>query len=178
MKSTSESLSHPETSNGRAAECNCVVVRRGGEQPEADLRGKTKTMNSEEEPSAPVPAGDKQTQEDLWQRHKAERRVWSNPMLVALERGLKGNKWFSLIDKVRSTRTLELAWEKVRVNAGPCGGDGITIDRFAKACANCANPSNPRRGGTMARGSHRGGHQPDAERLVWILQACPPQRVG
>ena len=41
MKSTSESLSHPETSNGRAAEGNCVVVRRGGEQPEADLRSQT-----------------------------------------------------------------------------------------------------------------------------------------
>jgi hypothetical protein len=37
MKSTSESLSHPETSNGRDAGGNCVVVRRGGEQPEADL---------------------------------------------------------------------------------------------------------------------------------------------
>ena len=42
MKSTSESLSHPETSNGRAAEGNCVVVIRGGEQPEADLRSQTK----------------------------------------------------------------------------------------------------------------------------------------
>jgi len=42
MKSTSESLSHPETSYGRAAEGNCVVARRGGEQPEADLRSQTK----------------------------------------------------------------------------------------------------------------------------------------
>ena len=42
MKSTSESLSHPETSYGRAAGGNCVVARRGGEQPEADLRSQTK----------------------------------------------------------------------------------------------------------------------------------------
>jgi hypothetical protein len=42
MKSTSESLSHPETSNGRAAGGNCVAARRGGEQPEADLRSQTK----------------------------------------------------------------------------------------------------------------------------------------
>jgi len=41
MKSTSESLSHPETSYGKAAEGNCVVVRRGGEQPVADLRSQT-----------------------------------------------------------------------------------------------------------------------------------------
>jgi hypothetical protein len=66
-----------------------------------------------EEASARVPAGDKQAEEDLWQRYKAERGVWTEPMLVALERGLKGNKWFSLADKVWSVRTLELAWAKV-----------------------------------------------------------------
>jgi hypothetical protein len=85
-----------------------------------------------EEPSVPVPAGDRQTEEDLWRRHRAERGVWSEPMLVALERGVKGNKWFSLIDIVWSERTLELAWEKVKSNAGACGVDGIAIGRFAK----------------------------------------------
>ena len=96
-------------------------------------------MNSEE-PSVPVPARDKQTEEDpavAGQRHKAERGVWSEPMLAVLERGLKGNKWFSLIDKVCSERTLELAWEKVRINAGACGVDGITIERFAKDSIGC-----------------------------------------
>jgi RNA-directed DNA polymerase len=53
-------------------------------------------------------------------------------MLSALERGIKGNKWFSLIDKVWSMKTLALAWEKVRANAGSCGVDGITVERFAK----------------------------------------------
>ena len=42
MKSTSESLSHPETSYGRAAEGNCVAARRGGEQPETEGRSRTK----------------------------------------------------------------------------------------------------------------------------------------
>jgi len=42
MKSTSESLRHPETRNGRAAGGNVVVARRGGEQPEADLRSQTR----------------------------------------------------------------------------------------------------------------------------------------
>jgi hypothetical protein len=42
MKSTSESLSHPETSYGKAAGGNCVVARRGGEQHEADLRSQMK----------------------------------------------------------------------------------------------------------------------------------------
>jgi retron-type reverse transcriptase len=84
-----------------------------------------------------VPANpDKQGREDLWQRHKAERGIWSEKMLMALARGVKGGKWFSLIDKVASERTLSLAWEKVRSNAGACGVDGITIARFEKDSEN------------------------------------------
>jgi RNA-directed DNA polymerase len=82
--------------------------------------------------SPPVPVMDKQGEEDLWQRHKAERGVWSQKMLEALERGVKGNVWFSLIDKVSAAKTLELAWEKVSLNAGTCGVDGVTVGRFEK----------------------------------------------
>jgi len=78
-----------------------------------------------------VPAMDKQGEEDLWQRHKAERGVWSEKMLMALEQGIKGNVWFSLIDKISADRTLELAWAKVQSNAGACGVDGITVGHFA-----------------------------------------------
>ncbi len=87
---------------------------------------------SSETPSARVPEGDKQAEEDLWQRHKAERGVWTEPMLAALERGKEGSKWFSLIDKLWSDRTLGLAWERVKSNAGSCGVDGITIGTFGK----------------------------------------------
>jgi hypothetical protein len=89
-----------------------------------------------EDPSARVPARDKQAEEDLWQRHKAERGVWSEPMLAALARGLKGKKWFSLIDKVGKEGTLQRAWEKVRRNAGACGVDGITIGHFEQNSQN------------------------------------------
>ena len=60
--------------------------------------------------------------------------VWSERMLTALARGVKGNQWFSLIDKVYADRTLERAWEKVRSNAGGSGVDRVTIERFAKDC--------------------------------------------
>ena len=40
--------------------------------------------------------------------------------------------WFSLVDKIVAERTLELAWEKVRSNAGTCGVDGISVGHFAK----------------------------------------------
>jgi RNA-directed DNA polymerase len=117
-----------------------------------------------EEPSAPVPpavrSGDKQAEEDLWQRHKAERGVWTKPMLVALERGLKGNKWFSLIDKVSTDRTLQLAWEKVRRNAGSCGVDGITIGHFEQDSQNRL----------LAVKEHlsEGTYQPKPVKRVWI----------
>ena len=82
--------------------------------------------------SAHVPERDRQAEEDLWQRYKAERGVWTEPMLAALAGGMKDKKWFSLADKIQSDRTLGLAWEKVRANAGVCGVDGITVERFAK----------------------------------------------
>ena len=113
-----------------------------------------------EEPSVTVPERDKQAEEDLWQRHKAERGVWSEPMLVALARGLKGNKWFSLIDKVWSDRTLEQAWEKVKSNAGACGVDGITIGRFAKDSQSRLLVVNEQ--------LKRGTYQPKPVKRVWI----------
>ena len=88
-------------------------------------------MNREEQ-STSVPNKDKQVEEDLWQRYGAERGVWSESMLIALEKGIEGNKWFSLIDKVRSDRALGIAWEKVRSNAGACGVDGISVEFFEK----------------------------------------------
>jgi hypothetical protein len=42
-----------------------------------------------ENPPPAVPGEDKQGGEDLWHRHKAQRGVWSEKMLVALEKGVK-----------------------------------------------------------------------------------------
>ena len=53
-------------------------------------------------------------------------------MLMALERGIKGGVWFSLIDKVCAERTLQLAWERVQHNAGACGVDCMSVGHFAK----------------------------------------------
>ena len=39
--------------------------------------------------SSAVPATGKQDEEALWQRHKAQRGVWSEKMLMALERGIR-----------------------------------------------------------------------------------------
>ena len=36
--------------------------------------------------------------------------IWSEAMLAALQRGVQGGKWYSLIDKVYRIETLELGW--------------------------------------------------------------------
>ena len=60
-----------------------------------------------------------------------EAGVWTERMLSALGNGVKGGKWYSLIDKVYAADTLELAWMKVWANKGAAGVDGQSVDRFA-----------------------------------------------
>jgi RNA-directed DNA polymerase len=52
-------------------------------------------------------------------------------MVSALGNGVKGGKWFSLVDKVVRPATLEAAWRKVERNKGAAGVDGQGIERFA-----------------------------------------------
>jgi hypothetical protein len=61
-----------------------------------------------------------------------EPAVWSERMLAALEQGVKGGKWFSLMDKVYSVRNLEAAYRKVAKNKGSPGVDRVTIGAFGE----------------------------------------------
>ena len=56
--------------------------------------------------------------------------VWTDRMLTALEKGVKGDVWFSLIDKVYSMKNLRKAFEKVKKKKGGPGIDNQTIGRF------------------------------------------------
>ncbi len=60
-----------------------------------------------------------------------EASVWSERMLAALENGVKGGQWFSLIDKVYRAETLKAAWQRVEANGGAAGVDGQSVKRFA-----------------------------------------------
>jgi RNA-directed DNA polymerase len=51
-------------------------------------------------------------------------------MVSALENGVKGGRWYSLMDKVYAPATLSAAWERVRVNDGAAGVDRQSIERF------------------------------------------------
>ena len=59
-----------------------------------------------------------------------EATVWNERMLAALGNGVRGGKWFSLIDKVYRPQTLKAAWHKVKSNAGAAGVDGQSVERF------------------------------------------------
>lgn len=57
-------------------------------------------------------------------------RAWTDRMLAALVNGVKGNVWYSLIDKVYKEDTLLKSWEMVRKNQGAAGLDKVTIEKF------------------------------------------------
>jgi RNA-directed DNA polymerase len=61
-----------------------------------------------------------------------ERSVWTERMLDALERGVKGNVWFSLFDKVCRPAALRAAWCGVKANGGSAGSDHQSIEDFER----------------------------------------------
>jgi RNA-directed DNA polymerase len=109
---------------------------------------------------ATVPARDKPAGDASRRPAGAEPGVWTERMLTALTGGMQGNQWFSLIDKVYADRTLELAWAKVRSNAGGSGVDHITIARFAKDC--------PRGLLDLKEQLRRASYRPLPVKRVWI----------
>lgn len=61
-----------------------------------------------------------------------EASVWTERMLAALGNGVRGGKWFSLIDKVSRPTTLQAGWEKVKANKGAAGVDGQSVAAFGQ----------------------------------------------
>jgi len=81
-------------------------------------------------------------------------------MLTALEQGVLGGKWFSLMDKVYALRTLRRAFERVKANEGAAGIDHVTVEEFERHLeANLEKLSRSLRDGT---------YRPQAIRRVWI----------
>jgi len=61
-----------------------------------------------------------------------EPTVWTARMLAALEQGVKGGKWYSLIDKLQSETTLRAAFAQVEANRGAAGVDHVSVEHYAK----------------------------------------------
>src|SRR4030095_6347915 len=78
-------------------------------------------------PSGAKPEGDTQAPQPwTW----VEASIWTERMLAALDNGVTGGEWYSLMDKGTAARTVWAAWNRVAANKGAAGVDGISIARF------------------------------------------------
>jgi len=116
-------------------------------------------MQREEPPSA-VPATAQQDG-DVWTRWAwTEPAVWTERMLTALEEGVKGGKWFRLIDKVYAEPNLRAGYSQVAANRGAPGVDHVTVEAFGDGLE--ANV------GKLSAALHGGTYEPQAIRRVYI----------
>src|SRR5688572_17029765 len=83
--------------------------------------GGVSDQTRESTPAPVPPEGARQAGESRARWAWTEPAVWSERMLKALEEGVKGGKWFSLMDKVTTRRALLAAWTRVRANGGAAG---------------------------------------------------------
>jgi len=81
-------------------------------------------------------------------------------MLTALEVGVKGGKWYSLIDKVSSEHNLKAAFARVKRNDGSAGADRVTVRMFEAHLE-----SNLQR---LSASLQAGDYRPQVIRRVWI----------
>jgi RNA-directed DNA polymerase len=90
----------------------------------------------------------------------ANRAVWNERMLDALQRGVRGGKWHSLIDKVYHPHNLVMASQSVLANEGAAGVDHQTVGQFQ------ARQSEELR--RLEEELRTGKYQPRAVKRVWI----------
>jgi len=88
------------------------------------------TDRTTEEKPAGVPGTATQAGEIRARWDWVEPSVWTERMLTALEKGVKGGKWFSLMDKVYALPNLRAGFRKVKGNGGAAGVDYQTIKMF------------------------------------------------
>ena len=73
---------------------------------------------------------------EAWLPHQewswVEPRIWTERMLAALEQGVKGGKWYSLIDKLYPEDTLGRAFARVAANRGAAGVDHVSVAHYAR----------------------------------------------
>src|SRR5512139_2651310 len=88
-------------------------------------------MNSTTEDSlAGVPETATQARETAFRWEWVEPNVWTARMLAALEEGVKGGKWYSLMDKVYAMPNLRAAFREVKANRGAAGMDHQTVEMY------------------------------------------------
>lgn len=89
-----------------------------------------------------------------------EAGVWTERMLAALQKGVKGGRWFSLMDKVTKMENLHSAMQQVVRNQGGAGVDGMSCKGYLKA--------SPERLARLQGKLKNGSYQPKPVKRVWI----------
>jgi RNA-directed DNA polymerase len=114
----------------------------------------------QENPPSKVPATATQGGDVQSRWAWTEPAVWTERMLTALEQGVKGGVWFSLIDKVSAERNLWAATAQVVANHGAPGVDHVTVEAFqADGEANVAK---------LTAALRAGSYEPQAIRRAYI----------
>ena len=115
-----------------------------------------------------VPELAKQTESRPIEWDWVDRCIWTDNMLAALGNGVKGNKWFSLIDKVYRLSTLRAAWERVKANRGTAGIDKQSIEAFGAKAELYLNE--------LATALEQGSYRPQAVKRVEIDKGAGKKR--
>jgi RNA-directed DNA polymerase len=108
------------------------------------------TKSAEQQPVA-VPETAKRAGEILRRWCWVEPTVWTERMLTALDEGVKGGQWFSLIDKVHTERTLRAAFHQVASHQGAAGVDHVTIAMYQ----DCLDENLTNLGEELRKGTYR-----------------------
>jgi RNA-directed DNA polymerase len=87
-------------------------------------------MSSENNPAAVPPRAKQAGEAPLIQWDWVERTAWTQRMLEALEKGVKGGVWYSLIDKVHRPDVLFAAWQQVKSKGRAVGSDHQSLEQF------------------------------------------------
>ena len=80
-------------------------------------------------------------------------------MLAALVTGVKGGRWFSLMNKVYAPANLAAAWKRVRGNRGAAGVDGQSVEQFERDATKYLDE--------LHRELREGVYRPNAVRRRW-----------
>lgn len=109
-------------------------------------------------PETATPDAETQTRREPW--GWVEPAIWTERMIDALETGVKGGRWYSLMDKVTAPRTLDAAWRRVKRNRGAAGVDRQSVYRFEQHAERYLEE--------LRQARVTGTYRPQPVRRVWI----------
>ncbi len=147
---------------GRAGVRASIVAKksRNGDGAKGTQGGGNVTEGTTEEKPAGVLETATQAGETLGRWDWVEPSVWTERMLTALEKGVKGGRWFSLVDKVYALANLRAGFTKVKTNRGAAGADHQTIEMFEAHLEENLEK--------LSRWLREGRYRPQAIRRQWI----------